>query len=180
MKLLGTDHVFTLADLKAHYDAIASYLHMPSLEQVQLGKGPDLAKLRERCEAIAGLVEKALSSRVWNSTFGVIATLDECINDECKKPIRKRMPSGKDTVDAQCFECKAEYTITTDQDGRVLWTPKLTCAPCSAPGCPERTTLWTHDVKPGTHWRCRGCGAHNRIVLSVSKFEDEDPAPAQS
>ena len=34
MKVLGTDVVFTLADLKAHYDAIGSYLHMPSLAQI--------------------------------------------------------------------------------------------------------------------------------------------------
>ena len=40
MKLLGTDHVFTLTNSKAHYDAIGSYLHIPSLEQLQTGKFP--------------------------------------------------------------------------------------------------------------------------------------------
>ena len=73
MKLLGTDVVFTLADLKAHYDALGSYLHMPSLEQVQSGKLPNPAKLRERCGVVISLVERVLSSQVWNSTLGVTA-----------------------------------------------------------------------------------------------------------
>lgn len=174
MKLLGTDVVFTLADLKAHYDAIGSYLHMPSLEQIQSGKVPDPAKLRERCKVVIGLVEKVLSSQVWNSTFGVTATLDQCMNEDCKKSIRKRMPSGQEKVDARCFECKAEYTITSETGGRVLWTPKMTDAPCSTPQCPERMSLWPHEVRSGTHWRCRGCGTHNGITLTVTKVEDAD------
>ena len=176
MKLLGTDVVFTLANLKAHYDAIGSYLHMPSLEQVQSGQVPDPAKLRERCHVVIGLVEKVLNSQVWNSTLGVVAVLDQCMNEECKRPIRKRMPSGREKVDAQCFECKAEYTITSETDGRVLWMPKMTDAPCSTPQCPERMSLWPHEVRSGTHWRCRGCGTHNGIALTVTKVEDADNA----
>lgn len=172
MRVLGTDHVFTLANLKTHYDAIGSYLHMPCLEQVIPGNMPDPKKLQTRCECIIGLVETVLNSRVWNSTFGVTATLDHCLNEECKKPIHKRIPAGKDKVDAQCFACKAEYTITREEDGRVLWTPKMDEALCSNPGCTEKMALWLHEVRPGTHWRCRGCGVHNEIVLAVSKIDE--------
>jgi hypothetical protein len=145
---------------------------MPSLEQVRLEKGPDPAKLRERCEIVVSLVEKVLSSRVWNSTLRVTSTLGQCMNHDCKKPIRKRMPFGKSTVEAQCFECKAEYTLTSEPDGQVVWRPKMTDAPCSTPGCPETMALWAHEIKPGTHWRCDGCGVHNGIALSVLKIED--------
>lgn len=169
--LPGTDHVFTLADLKAHYDAIGSYVHMPSLEQLQLGKVPDATKLRERCETIVSRMQQVLSSQVWNSTFGVTATLDQCMNDDCKKPIRKRMPSGTDTLDAQCFECKAAYTITAEPDGRVPWTPKMMDVPCATPGCDHKMALWPHQVEPGTHWRCGSCGARNQIALTVTSFD---------
>lgn len=175
MKLLGTDYVFTLADIKGHYHALGSFLHMPSLEQVLSGNLPDSAKLRERCETVVGLVEKVLSSRVWNSTIGVIATLDHCMNDDCKQPLRKRMPPGKGKVDAQCFRCRAEYTITSEQGGGVLWKSKTADISCSTQGCPEKMALWFHEIKPGTNWRCRGCGAHNVLALSVSNFEDDNP-----
>src|SRR5205809_6490563 len=98
MKLIGTDNVFTLAELKTHYDAIGSFLHMPSLEQVIVGTVRNHGKLRLRCETLVGLVEKVLNSQVWNCTLGIFAALDQCMNDACKKPIRKRMPSGKNTV----------------------------------------------------------------------------------
>ncbi|HXP31444.1 MAG TPA: helix-turn-helix domain-containing protein [Stellaceae bacterium] len=177
MTPFGTDVVFTLADLKAHYDAIGSYLHMPSLEQVQSGKMPDSAKLRERCETVVGLIENVLSSPVWNITLGIIAALDHCMTKDCKRPIRKRMPFGKRTVEVQCFECKAEYTITSESDGRVRWTPKMMDAPCSTPDCPEKMALWPHEIRPGIHWLCRGCGARNEIALTVTKVEDKKLGP---
>jgi hypothetical protein len=172
MKILGTDVVFTLADLKAHYDAMGSYLHMPSLEQVQSGKMPDPAKLRERCKIVVSLIENVLSSPVWNNNMCAIATLDQCMNEDCGKPIRKRMPSGKDTVEAQCFECKAEYVIKSEPDGRTRWTPKQTYIPGSNPNCAETMALWDHEIKQGTHWGCRGCGVHNAIALGVTKVDD--------
>jgi len=57
MKLLGTDHVFTLGELKAHYDAIGSHLHIPSLEQLQTGNIPDATKLRTRCETVIAAMD---------------------------------------------------------------------------------------------------------------------------
>jgi hypothetical protein len=178
MTVLGTDHVFGLAALKAHYDAFGSYLHVPSLDQLRSGSLPNLAKLRERCETVIGLVEKVLESRVWNVTLGASATLEQCMNDDCRKPVRKRIPFGKQAFDAQCFDCKAEYSVLLEPDGGVLWRSKTTDVPCSTQGCPEKMELWPHEVKQGTHWRCRGCSVHNGILLSVSKIEDKDPAAA--
>lgn len=172
MQFLGTDNVLTLADLKTHYDAIGSFLHIPSLENLQLGKLPDQEKLKARCELIVELIEKVLESRVWNSTLGVIAVLDQCMNEDCKKPVRKRMPAGADAVEAQCFECKVEYTVTSIDSGGTLWTPKSTSASCANPNCQEKIALWSHQLKSGTHWRCKACNTHNGIALSVGKIED--------
>lgn len=171
MKLLGTDVVFTLAELKDHYDALGSYLHIPSLQQLRASKMPDPEKLRKRCETVADAVEGVLNSRVWNVTLGNFATLDQCLNEECKKRVRKRIPVGKDVLDVQCFECKAEYTLALEPDGSVLWTPKTADVACSTRGCPEKMTLWSHELVPGTSWRCRGCGEHNELVVSVERVQ---------
>ncbi len=171
MKLLGTDRVFTLADLKDHYDAISSYLHMPSLKQLQLGKLPDETKLRAQCDEIIFKAERVLSSPIWNVDLNFVATI-ECMNEDCKKPVRKRIPVGKDSVEVQCFECKAEYIITSEDDNRVRWTPKKVDAECSTPGCPETVALWNHELKQGTNWRCRGCGKRNVIALALTQGTD--------
>lgn len=173
MRLIGTDTVFTLADLKRNYDAVGSFLHMPSLSQVE--KMQDPTKLRERCEAIAQLIEKVLKSEVWNCTLGVFTT-HECVNEDCKKPIRRRLPAGQDIVKARCFECEAEYTITSVSDGRVRWTPMTIEIPCSTDGCIEKMLAWPHEIRSGTHWRCCACGAHNQLALGVRPFESEEIA----
>lgn len=175
MRLLGTDHVFTLADLKEHYDAISSYLHMPSLKQVMSGTMPDPAGLPQRCENIIAAIERVLSSLQWNSTMGNFSTLKECMNEECRRPVRKRMPFGKDKIDAKCFECKAEYTITKEEGG-ARWEPKMTEVPCSTADCTKKMPLWSHEIRPGTNWRCRDCGAHNLLALSSRKIEDTPDA----
>lgn len=171
MKTLGTDHVLTLKDIKAHYDAIGSYLHMPSLEQLEAGKIADPAKLRTRCEAVVAALESVLGSPVYNVTLGNFAQLDECMNETCRRPVRKRFPLGKTEIEAECFECKAVYTLVSRPGGAVEFKPKMTLVGCPSEGCSERFPLWPHELTPGTHWRCR-CGSHNGIALRAHKIEE--------
>jgi len=173
---LGTDHVVTIAELKATYDKLGSYLHMPSLAQLQKQATPDPAKLKALCDEVIAIVERVVSSRVWNSTLGVFATLDACMNEECGKPIRKRIPAGQTELDVKCFHCAAEYKITSQAGGRVLWMPKQIDAECSAPQCKQTMPLWPHELLPGTNWRCKACGTHNRIDLGVTAMPNEKVA----
>jgi hypothetical protein len=174
MRTLGTDVVFTLGDLKKHYDAIGNYLHMPSLGQVLEGKAPDPAKLKKRCEDAIGLLERVLSSHIYNHTLGNFSTLSQCMNNDCRKPIRKRLPSGVNEMEARCFECNAEYIVTRQSDGNVLWVPKLNEVQCPTEGCCEKMILWPHEVRPGVHWKCPGCGNRYQIELMVVENEAID------
>jgi hypothetical protein len=171
-KILGTDHVLSIEHLKTHYDALGSYLHMPSLEQLKSNKTPDATKLRERCNRIVTLVETVLSSRVWNNTLAVSAVLERCSFPNCGKPIRKRMPAGQDAIKVQCFECNAEYEVTSTENGGTAWNPIGDYVPCSTADCPAKIFLWSHQITEGTHWRCEECGAHNGIRLGVEKLDD--------
>jgi hypothetical protein len=145
MLTLGTDHVLGLADLKTHYDALGSYLHMPSLSQIQAGKIADLGKLRERCEAVAHAIEKVLSSKVWNNTLGNIATLERCMNEDCGKPLHRRMPFGQEAIEARCFECNAEYTVASQNNHEVRWIPKMSEVRCASPESGKVPVVATRD-----------------------------------
>ena len=171
MKVLGTDFVFTLSDLKSNYDAMGSYLHMPTLAQVQSGKTPDLTKLRERCEIISGLIEKVLDSDVWNCAFGITVTLDHCMNKDCGKPLTRRIPPEKDSIDVRCLECEARYIVTAEPDGRFRWSPDAKEVACAAEDCTQKALLWLHLIKPGTIWRCNSCGVRNQLALGVRQVE---------
>lgn len=173
MKVLGTDHVLSLKDLKDHYNALGSFLHMPSLDQMASGKGFDPGKMRVKCVAIIEIIEKVLSSRTWNSKFGMISTLEQCMNEECKKPIARRVPAGRDAFDAECFECGSEYELSREPGDEILWTPKVVDVSCETEGCQGKAVLWKHQIRFGHRWKCRACGVDHELVLIVAKAESE-------
>lgn len=173
MKLLGTDHVLSISDIKEHYDAIGSYLHIPSLKQIENHGVHDYGKLKLRCEKIILLLQTVLSSPIWNATFGNFATLPQCMDESCKKPVRKRIPIGTQFIDAECFECKAEYKIVIGTEDKVTWEPKQVEVHCSTPSCNRKFRLWPKELVPGTRWKCSVCGVRNEIGLWITESKKD-------
>jgi len=103
-------------------------------------------------------------------SLGDFALLAECMNEACRRPVRKRIPHGKTDIEAECFECKATYTLVAHPGGVVEFKPKMALVGCRSEGCSERFPLWPHEPTPGTHWRCR-CGSHNGTGLAAHKIE---------
>ncbi|MDH5231602.1 MAG: hypothetical protein OEY38_16190 [Gammaproteobacteria bacterium] len=164
MTSLGTEKVLGLKTLKKHYDALGSYLHIQSLKSTRSGKAIDYKKFRERCEEIAKFVSEALSSTVFNCTIGVFANI-ECV--QCGKPIRKRIPSGKDSVIAECFECGATYTVTDEGENRSIWTPHQHQIECANKNCDHKIVVWHHELERGRRWECPTCKGQNTFVLAI-------------
>jgi hypothetical protein len=164
MKTLGTEFVLTAEDIKGHYDALGSGLHIPTMAQFQNDKLPDLVAVRARCEEVVSIVDNVLSSRIWNSTLGVSSHID-CFR--CKNPMRRRMPHGVKILKAECFECKAQYTVEEEHDGKVLWMPVMDDAPCANRDCTGKVSLWPDEVRPGTYWTCKECGVVSEISLRI-------------
>lgn len=164
MKTLGTEFVLSAEDIKDFYNALGGGLHIPTMAQFQNDKLPDPAAVRARCDEVVSVVDRVLSSRVWNSTLGVSSQID-CFR--CKKPMRRRMPHNVKALKAQCFECKAEYTIEEESDGKVLWSPVMDDAPCANSNCTGKMALWPDEVKPGTFWTCKECGGVSELQLRV-------------
>lgn len=85
---LGEDVVFGLKDIKTHYHALGSYLHVPSMQKLDEPFSDDDSRMRERLEATAEALTKSLASKVWNCTLSPAYTFD-CFR--CERPIRKRV-----------------------------------------------------------------------------------------
>ncbi len=164
MTPLGSENVLNLATLRKHYDALGSFLHIPSMKQSREGKVHDLQRLRNRCEEIAASVRDVLSSPVFNAIFGNFATVD-CI--VCGKRIRKRLPHCESGVHAECFECGASYTIIDKGNGEVEWQPRQQELECGNADCRQKVYVWQHEIEAGRHWVCEGCGGQNRFVLGI-------------
>ena len=167
MQLLGTEKTFTLRRLKKHYDALGSYLHIISIKQSRTGNLQNMNKLRRQCEEIYQFLDEALRSPIFNMTLGNFSSL-AC--QECGKTIRKRIPhSFNEPILADCFNCKAKYTLTDGGGGggNVCWTLNQHELQCSNPNCQKITTILDHELTVGRHWVCSTCNGKNTIVLGI-------------
>jgi hypothetical protein len=134
------------------------------MKQMRTGVVVDYKKIRARCEEIATFVEEVLSSPVFNVTLGSFATLNYI---ECNSPIRKRIPVGQNEVNAQCYQCKASYTINDEGEGKVKWTPHQHKIECANANCQKKIVVWQHELEVGRYWKCTDCGGENYLVLSI-------------
>jgi hypothetical protein len=159
----GFEKVLSLATLKKHYDALGSFLHLPSLKQSEEPSTErTFDKLRARCNLIATEIQAALSSPVHNITIGHFSTLP-C--GRCSEPIRRRMPLDAESVQVQCFNCGAPYEIVkADEPGKVEWVQLIKIYKCS---CSESFALWRDQVRPGAVVNCHGCGKSYTMLLGL-------------
>lgn len=164
MQGLGAEKVLGMAELRKHYDALGSFLHVPTLKQSMSGAHPDVAKLRSRCDEIVKFVEAVLGSTVYNITLGQFAALD-C--QECGKTLRKRMPPGQATVKMECFECPASYTAADIGGGKVECKPDQLEIACGNGQCGKKIVVWQRELQTGMGWTCPGCQGRNVFALAV-------------
>lgn len=161
---LGTEHVVNMATLQKHYDALGSYLHAPTIKQIENPKPHKEERLRKRCEEIIKDIEKALSSKVWNITIGGFSEI-KCMR--CEQPIIRRMPIEKKEIEANCFNCDAAYLVTIGSDRSTTWKPKQRPLYCSNPECKKELLLWEDEIRAGTYWKCDSCNKESQIFLGV-------------
>lgn len=161
MQLLGTDHVLNLRTLKKHYDALGSYLHTPTLAQIEQGKVHDYGKLGRRCAQIMDALDATLCSKVWNSTFAVRGESD-CA--ECGSVIRRRLPKDMTERIVQCWSCTASYTMTEIADQKVNFEPRQMRVACPQKDCGSAAYIWER----GKYWTCLDCGYQLTFALGVA------------
>lgn len=171
----GAEQVFDLCAIKAHYDALGSYLHMPTLTQLEEAGQPDLDKLRSRCMAIVGLLDGVLASPVFNINFGTFSAI-ACMNPDCGKTVRRRMPLGQTVLTTACLECAMGYEVSMDADGKCLWRPILEEVQCPGPACDQVFKVSPGELMPGRRLACHSCGGRFQIGLAL--FESDAKAAA--
>lgn len=159
---MGSERICNLNTIKMHYDALGSFLHVPSMKN--MGYPINYVKIRKRCEVIASALTDVLASSIFNVTLGSFCRFD-CM--ECKKPIRKRLPGKIDTLDCNCFNCKASYTLTRLSDGRVQIDPHEEEIQCANRKCKHIAVVQRRDIENGNGWKCEKCNGQNVFRLSL-------------
>lgn len=154
--MTGSERVLNLSTIKAHYDALGSFLHLPTFDKASsFGDRKPFDDLRAHCERVAVEIDKALSSSVYNITIGHFSSKN-C--DHCGSVIRKRVPVEATKVVAQCFSCSASYELVSQEASKqVEWVALVRTFKCRSEGCTESFAVWRGQLRVGTAWQCPGC-----------------------
>lgn len=162
--VLGEEHVLSLAQIKANYDALGSYLHLPTFKQWREKRGPDAAKFRQRCEALVPALEKVLASRLHNIVFKDVASR---LCERCGAEIVERVPRGGVDRAVKCRQCAAPYRLIAVGDAQAGYQAQMQTITCLSDGCSGVHDLWQDQAVEGTQWRCAVCDWPHRITLTI-------------
>lgn len=171
MKLLGTDRVLSLSEIKKYYDKLGSYLHTQTIEQVAQNKGPKHEGMVKRCNEVIRILEEVLSSPVFNTDLKVTSTI-ACAN--CGVNIVRRKPPQNETLIVKCIECPATYDMFSKDDETIEWVSRTQKVKCANQLCENKYNLYEKEVHVGTSWVCLDCSCKNEIVLSLQCEPKED------
>ena len=171
MKLLGTDRILSLPEIKKYYDKLGSYLHTQTIEQVAQNKGPKPEGMAKRCNEVIMILEEVFSSPVFNTDFKATSTL-QCAN--CGVSIVRRAPPKNETLIVNCIECPATYDMFLKDDGSIEWVSRTKKVKCANQSCDNLFDLYEKEVHVGTSWACPKCNSKNEIVLSLQCKSNEN------
>lgn len=161
MTVVGTENVLSLETILAHYNALGSFLHMPTIKQLRQGRKHDMGKLRRRCNELAEAVQKTLSSGIYNITMSFEVEFN-CAR--CQERNTRRVPWAPYNFDTWCSKCRAPHVIAGTPEGGTI-TPQAKSWSCCTEGCKGRAPLWPDEVKQGATWKCPQCGVGHILAL---------------
>ena len=158
MQHLGTEHFLTMRNLIKDYNKLGSYLHIPTLAQVEEGNIDD-TKIRDHCQHCIDDLEKVLNSTIWNAKSGTYSNI-KCLR--CGFLMTKKInPNATEPVDAYCIECGAKYTLSKEG----VWIAKGQHFKCLTPECEFVMVLFEDEIQVGADWECPEC--KKTFILSL-------------
>jgi DNA-directed RNA polymerase subunit M/transcription elongation factor TFIIS len=171
LTMIGTENVLSMATIKKNYDALGSFLHLPTVKQYEAGGKVDFKGLQERLENIVSAIEVVLASTLANATFTVFIEAD-C--KRCGERLRKRAPAGDGSREVTCLKCGAEYRQTGSGENKVVIVALTAQVKCMNERCGEPMELWQDEFKNGHKWKCNKCNQEYEIGLKFAKVAPKD------
>jgi hypothetical protein len=163
---VGTYKAITKEFLSEYYDEFSSFLHAPTIAEVQAGTRRDVNRVRALAEKAITVLED-IAGHSFQSSFGPVI---EFPCESCGTRLRRRTERLKIDDKVRCLErtCRAEYEITFPAEGQFL--RKMVQIDLKCPSCSEVSYFGRHvATRPRVRLRCLHCSAtftvETRLVL---------------
>lgn len=175
MTTLGTDRRLSLKEIKKYYDRFGSYLHTPTIKQLEEKRDLNLSNLSKSCKDLIEILDEILSSPIYNTRMKKTSKIS-C--KKCNRPIARSITDDQNELNAKCRNCGASYSIISDANGKVTWQPHVTDFKCGGKECPTVAKLFDVEIEEGNYWDCHVCNGRNVICLGTIYQEPEKSSQA--
>ena len=152
---VGKENALSMKVINKHYHALGSYLHIPTIDKLQIEVDHINKKLRARCEEVSSYLHNVLSSSVWNVNVKDTTTM-ACVR--CNKTMIRRRNTANEEQIVRCWECDARYKLVDKPNNKVEWVPEQVSFVCPNEACGTPYYFWLDQVKIGADWTCDDCG----------------------
>jgi hypothetical protein len=176
MQGMGEDRRFKLKWADTNWNALSSFLHAPTLQQLK-DRPPSHDKIVARAHRIAEHLTHVLAAPVHRFVGGQVHILPAC--SECGKQT-VRLAAGVTKAGGficRTPTCKAIYDLEEDDQHRVGFLLRTMDVEC--PNCKEIASHKAHHVVPGGKLSC-GCGVTMNVIMQLSVEIEEIQRPLET
>lgn len=150
---MGEDNRFSMSRANRNHNALGSYVHAPTIDQLESGKAPTTEAIIKKATEVLKECEQVLSSRIWNCNFGNFFWFN-CV--DCKTPMKGRTKHPTQRQELICRQCHAVHDVEFGEDQKVIIKPRQVSYICPPP-CNTENWLGTHRLIEGATFVCVAC-----------------------
>jgi hypothetical protein len=130
---LGEDRRMDAKRLAKGYHQLGSFLHVPTIKQVQQDEPFDATAAREKATELKNEIQHVLDAQIWNANFSVSVAFDCSL---CKALIKRRVSVLAMGNDVECGNCGQLFCPEKQTNGSYHFIPRCfdwNCDVCAAP-----------------------------------------------
>jgi transcription elongation factor Elf1 len=154
---MGEDRRLPVEYVRKNYQALGSFLHVPTIRQSSRDNDP--APARQRATEVQEAFAKLLAPGRITAFFAKGMHRFEC--HDCGTPIARRADSLLEGKTAECGNCGLPYDVEILEDQKVWIQPRSILWDC--PRCQSHRTIFASKAKDGTDVSCPECQLQTTI-----------------
>jgi hypothetical protein len=156
---LGESYRFSAVWANKMHQALSSFLHQPTLKQMNEPEAESREKVREKINEALEELDRVLASTVRFRAHRLVT-----IQCKCGSPIARDLEFIEAGKVVSCSACGRVYNCRFDEGrhGFEFWPQEasFTCIDCKT-----LNSMDAHDLKPGNVFECSGCGEKFEVEM---------------
>jgi hypothetical protein len=177
---LGTEIPLGNLAVKKYYHSLGSYLHTPTIKQIEDGLDHDFSAARMLCKTVSKSIQAIIDKTNWVcSTDRPIDV--ECQRHGCNSKIRRNVISlfykhvdhPTEALEIECFDCYGSYRVTLNEDDSLNVDPQMSKVRCQHSNCVGDMQIWHADARRALRENkrrdieCPTCGGSSQVFLGL-------------